>query len=211
MSSKARLETTENSMSVVNIAARQRMLSQRLVLQIVLAQQGKTNHQEEAENTLDVFESSHNHLIQIALQTPGPDGQRLRQLYFEPGHIKRTVDAFIEDTKISLHSEPKMKNEATLRLVNSTDTILRALNTITTAFDELHSAKEAATMRELKEIVLVIQNVAREAKIVAFNAQVIAARAGSGGREFSVIANTMVNISSEVDRLARQGVHLSRT
>ena len=63
-------------------------------------------------------------------------------------------------------------------------------------------------MRELKGIVTDIQQVAREAKIVSFNAQVIAARAGLAGREFGVVAGRLSDVSTDVDRLARKGLDL---
>ena len=39
--------------------------------------------------------------------------------------------------------------------------------------------------------------------MVAFNAQVVAARAGDVGREFAVVASTMTNITGEIDALVQ--------
>ena len=89
------------------------------------------------------------------------------------------------------------------------DEVLAALNAATTVFDQIGSRKEAKLMKELRGIVGDIQAVAREAKVVSFNAQVIAARAGSVGREFAVVASTLSSISTEVDTLARKGLVLA--
>lgn len=201
----------QQGMSIVNLAARQRMLSQRLTLQIILASEGRDGQLAAARSTLDTFESSQQQLVQSARQLNGPDGNRLRAVYFEPGQVARTVDTFIRDARSALDmaAQAQRNGVAVDRLVASMDTVLQALNQATSAFDELGAAKEAAIMRELKGIVGDIQSVAREAKIVSFNAQVIAARAGSVGREFSVVANTLANISTEVDTLARKGMALA--
>jgi methyl-accepting chemotaxis protein len=201
----------QTGMSIVNLAARQRMLSQRLTLQIILASEGRDGQLAAARSTLDTFETSQQQLVQSARQLQGTDGNRLRAVYFEPGQVARTVDTFIRDARAALDmaAQTQRNGGAVDRLVAAMDPVLQALNQATSAFDELGAAKEQAIMRELKGIVSDIQSVAREAKIVSFNAQVIAARAGPVGREFSVVANTLANISSEVDTLARKGMALA--
>ncbi|MNT64730.1 Methyl-accepting chemotaxis protein 1 [compost metagenome] len=64
-------------------------------------------------------------------------------------------------------------------------------------------------MKELAGIVDDIQSVAKEAKVVSFNAQVMAARAGQHGREFAVVANVLSDITSEIDRLTRKAAVLA--
>ena len=64
-------------------------------------------------------------------------------------------------------------------------------------------------MKELAGIVGDIQSVAKEAKVVSFNAQVMAARAGQHGREFAVVANVLSDITSEIDRLTRKAAVLA--
>jgi methyl-accepting chemotaxis protein len=48
-----------------------------------------------------------------------------------------------------------------------------------------------------------IKTIARQARMVAFNAQVVAARAGDVGREFAVVASTMTNVTGEIDALVQ--------
>jgi methyl-accepting chemotaxis protein len=94
-------------------------------------------------------------------------------------------------------------------LVAHTDRVLEALNAATTAFDEVAKARADAMMKELTGIVGDIQNVAKEAKVVSFNAQVVAARAGQHGREFAVVANVLSDITTEIDELTRKAAVLA--
>lgn len=199
-------------MSLVNLSARQRMLSQRLTLQIVLAHQGQPGQWEAAQQSLQLFIDSQAHLVQTARALPGPDAQILRETYFEPMHVARTVDGFIahaREAHQAARGNAPAQAEALQRLVDSVDGVLQALNAATSAFDRLGAAKEAALMHELRSIVGDIEGVAREAKVVSFNAQVIAARAGAVGREFAVVANTLATISGHIDTLAKKGLALA--
>lgn len=199
-------------MSLVNLSARQRMLSQRLTLQIVLAHQGHPGQWEAARKSLQLFTESQAHLVQTARSLPEPEGRELRATYFEPMHVARTVDTFIGHAQEALQAARATSpngQRALQRLVDSVDGVLDALNAATTAFDHLSAAKEDALMRSLRGIVGEIEAVAREAKIVSFNAQVIAARAGAVGKEFAVVANTLATISSQIDTLAKKGLALS--
>jgi len=97
----------------------------------------------------------------------------------------------------------------TAELVDHTDRILEALNTATTAFDEVAKLRSDTMMKELTGIVGDIQSVAKEAKVVSFNAQVMAARAGQHGREFAVVANVLSDITGEIDSLTRKAAALA--
>lgn len=199
-------------MSLVNLSARQRMLSQRLTLQIVLAHQGLPGQWEAAQQSLQLFIDSQAHLVETARVLQGPEAQGLRETYFEPLHVARTVDGFIahaREAHRAARGSSRDHPEALRRLVDSVDGVLQALNAATSAFDRLSSAKEAALMHELRSIVGDIEAVAREAKVVSFNAQVIAARAGTVGREFAVVANTLATISGHIDTLAKKGLALA--
>ena len=202
----------QGGMSVVNMAARQRMLSQRLTLQIVLAAQGRPGMAEAAQKSLDLFVSSQQLLVQRARDESGEDGRLLQSVYFAPGDVARSVEVFIRDAQNALSAVQRGSSEMTVavdRLVGGFDAVLDGLNRATAAFDQVVANREVAVMKELKGIVTEIQAVAREAKVVSFNALVIAARAGQAGREFSVVANTLASISGVIDNLAFKGLRLS--
>lgn len=197
-----------NDISLVNLAARQRMLSQRLALQILLAAQGRDGMEQAAQATLRLFADSQAQLLSTVGRLPAVDAAALQAVYQGPGGVQRLIDSFITHAKDALALGP-LQARALAWLVDHIDEVLTALNTATTAFDQISTRKEASLMKELRGIVGDIQSVAREAKVVSFNAQVIAARAGSVGREFAVVASTLSTISTEVDTLARKGMALA--
>lgn len=189
------------------------MLSQRLVLQIVLAAQGQSGQAEAAAQTLALFTSSQAQLRTAAARLQGEDARMLEEVYAGGGGVDRQVGEFVECCRQMLERcrLGLTSNEAMLEpLVACIDPVLAALNSVTGAFDRISVRKEAQLMQELREIVGDIQSVAREAKVVSFNAQVIAARAGTVGREFAVVASTLSRISGEVDGLARKGLSLAQ-
>lgn len=199
-------------MSLVNLAARQRMLSQRMVLQTVLAANGSELHLKAARTTLALFTASQARLVETPRHLEAADAELIRKIYSGPGGVGATIDAFARQVGTALdltegHS-PRVE-DALARLVDNTDAALEALNTATTVFDQVGKAKAEVLMKELAGIVASIQTVAREAKVVSFNAQVMAARAGQHGREFAVVANVLSGITNEIDGLSLQAVSLA--
>lgn len=199
-------------MSIVNIAARQRMLSQRMVLQTVLAARGSTLHLQAARGSLALFSASQARLLDTPRHLDEAGASLIRRTYEGPGGVGPTIDAFARQVGAALdlaeRQSPRIE-EALALLVDSTDAVLDALNRATTAFDQLARTQSDAMMKELAGIVASIQTVAREAKVVSFNAQVMAARAGAHGREFAVVANVLSGITNEIDGLSLQAVALA--
>ncbi|EGI77520.1 type IV pili methyl-accepting chemotaxis transducer N-terminal domain-containing protein [Hylemonella gracilis] len=198
--------------SVVNLAARQRMLSQRLILQILLAARGDRSRLDEARRTLQLFSESHQRLTSASKALPPAEAQRIDTTYQGPAGVGPVIDAFVHRVREAMDGiaqERASAPEAIDRLIGQTDRILAALDMATMAFDEITRARSEAMVKELVSIVGDIQGVAKEAKIVSFNAQVIAARAGQQGREFAVVANVLSNITDVIDRLTRKAAVLA--
>lgn len=202
----------DNGMSLVNLAARQRMLSQRMVLQTVLAARGSDLHLKAARSTLALFADSQARLVETPRHLDTVSAEVIRKVYQGPSGVRATIDAFAQQVGTALdlaeRQSPRVE-EALAQLVESTDGVLEALNTATTAFDQVNKAQSETLMKELAGIVASIQTVAREAKVVSFNAQVMAARAGQHGREFAVVANVLSGITNEIDGLSLQAVSLA--
>jgi len=199
-------------LSLVNLAARQRMLSQRMILQTVLAAQGDGARLTAAQRSLQMFSESQQHLQQTGAQLEPAGARKIRDTYEGPQGVGPAVQAFIALMQTALRqieTGAARQAETLAELVAQTDGILAALNTATTAFDEVARARSNALMNELTGIVGDIQNVAKEARVVSFNAQVVAARAGSHGREFAVVANVLSDITSEIDALTRKAAELA--
>lgn len=199
-------------LSLVNLAARQRMLSQRMILQTVLAAQGDPNRLPAARRSLQMFSESQQHLLTTVEQMAPPDAHKLRETYHGAQGAAPLVQGFIQlmqDALARIERASPSAASTVADLVAHTDRVLDALNRATTAFDEVASARSDALMRELTGIVGDIQNVAKEARVVSFNAQVVAARAGQHGREFAVVANVLSDITSEIDALTRKAAVLA--
>jgi methyl-accepting chemotaxis protein len=199
-------------LSLVNLAARQRMLSQRMILQTVLASHGDTARLQAAQRSLQMFAESQQHLLTTTRQLEPASAGKIDDTYHGARGVGPVVQAFMQLMRTALDqiaaTSPRVP--ATMaELVGHTDRILEALNTATTAFDDVAKARSDAMMKELAGIVGDIQSVAKEAKVVSFNAQVMAARAGQHGREFAVVANVLSDITTEIDRLTRNAAVLA--
>ncbi|RUP34310.1 MAG: methyl-accepting chemotaxis protein [Curvibacter sp.] len=202
----------EAQISLVNMAARQRMLSQRMILQTVLAAQGQAGQLMAARKSLDLFTSSQQHLRETGRSLPAEQSQIILRAYEGVDGVGQIIDTFIEQLRTTLNQierQDRRMGDTLASLVDSTDRVLDALNRATTAFDQVTAAQSQAMMRELTGIVASIQTVAREAKVVSFNAQVMAARAGQHGREFAVVANVLSGITAEIDGLSLKAVSLA--
>ncbi|CAM3806930.1 type IV pili methyl-accepting chemotaxis transducer N-terminal domain-containing protein [Paracidovorax anthurii] len=202
----------DGDISLVNLAARQRMLSQRIVLQTVLAVQGQAAQAPAARKTLALFESSQARLVDTPRHVDAATARAVEAVYQGPRGVAATIDAFARQAHAALdlaeQGSPRAA-DALATLVAGTDGVLDALNAATTVFDQIQRNQSDTMMRELSHIVESIQTVAREAKVVSFNAQVMAARAAEHGREFAVVANVLSGITTEIDRLSLQAVSLA--
>ena len=199
-------------LSLVNLAARQRMLSQRMILQTLLAGRGDAAKLAAAQRSLQIFTESQQHLLATYPQLEPASAQKIAATYQGPGGVGPVIESFMQLMHRTLEQISQGHAgvaDSLIGLVGHTDRILDALNTVTTAFDEITRTKSEAMMRELSSIVGDIQSVAKEAKVVSFNAQIMAARAGQHGREFSVVANVLSGITGEIDDLSRKAMVLA--
>lgn len=198
-------------LSDLNLAARQRMLSQRVVMQTLLAAAGDTRQLDAARKTFQLFCDSEAKLLATLTHYDEASARQLRAVYEGPQGIGVTIETFMDRMRRALETIGRSGNVQTLLadIVDSTDVVLGALNQATSTFDAISKAKADHLFKELSGIVSDIHTIAREAKIVSFNAQVIAARAGDQGREFAVVANVLSGISTEIDGLTQKAIHLA--
>lgn len=187
------------------------MLSQRMILQTVLAAAGSTSHLAAAQKSFQLFCDSQQRLLATANEVDEVACRSIKDTYTGPRGVGPLIDNFMQQMRTTLQCIAKGDNHAQPlgTLVASTDGVLDALNTATTTFDALSKQKADQMMKELTGIVSSIQTIAREAKIVSFNAQVMAARAGQHGREFAVVANVLSGITNEIDGLSREAINLA--
>ncbi|WP_337878362.1 methyl-accepting chemotaxis protein [Caldimonas sp.] len=201
----------EGGMSLLNLAARQRMLSQRMVLQTLRACRGDPEQLAAAWQTLTLFTDSQRRLESCAGELPPQAAQQIQALYHGPQGVAPRIAAFVQTMQATLRTIERQDphcQDGLRPVLEQMDPVLEALNEATSVFDRLARQKAEAIMRELTDIVTSIQTVAREAKIVSFNAQVMAARAGVHGREFAVVAHALSRITADIDAQAIKALAL---
>ncbi len=199
---------------LINLAGRQRMLSQRVVLHALLGLRGDAAALVIARECLDTFAASHARLVEGDDHFPGVFSSALRELYFGARKADERIRAF---TKLAEHAcaclersvQPSTDDgvceAAVTELTTAATPLLELLQTLTQAYqDELRSVEAAAAKRQAG-IVDELAAISLRANIVALNARVAAARAGQFGREFAVITAELAHVIGEMDRLV-QGV-----
>ncbi|MEM5430897.1 type IV pili methyl-accepting chemotaxis transducer N-terminal domain-containing protein [Cupriavidus oxalaticus] len=192
--------------ALINLSGRQRMLSQRIVLQMLLASGGDRTARESARKCLSMFESAHSDLVTGNERLPGAFSVALQQLYFGNARADARIREFIAQarTAIDAPSADTAGGTSSLNaLVMQATPILDLLQAVTQAYQEEMHACELAVRKRQADLVERLSSISMQANIVAMNARVSAARAGEYGREFSVITQVLADIIKEMDQLVR--------
>jgi hypothetical protein len=194
--------------TLINLSGRRRFTSQRVVLYAVLAAQGRKAAIATAQDALATFCDAHRALLDGEL-SPGVLGGELELAYFGPDRADERITAFIELARRALdaiaadtRSVPGLLEE----LVESATPLLATLNRLTQLYEELARRQATAAKQQLASVMGDIEQIAKHARIVSFNAQVIAARAGTSGREFAVVSGEFTQITGKLDGLVREAV-----
>jgi hypothetical protein len=192
--------------ALINLSGRQRMLSQRIVLLLLLASQGDRTARESARQCLSTFESAHSDLVTGNQRLPGAFSVALQQLYFGKARADARIREFIAQVRTAIDAPPADTAGRTSSLnvlVMQVTPILELLQAVTQAYqEEMHSCELAVRKRQA-DLVDRLSSISMQANIVAMNARVSAARAGEYGREFSVITQVLADIIKEMDQLVR--------
>lgn len=190
--------------ALINLSGRRRFLSQRIVLYALLASQGQQDAAAIAQEALAVFRGANKSLLAEKDGLPGVFCPELREAYFGKLDGDRQITAFAdlgERTLKSIALGSPQTPELLAELVRITTPTLAILNTITSIYEE--QAKKHARMvrKQLRGVITDIDTINRQARMVAFNARIVAARAGHAGKEFSVVAGVLSNITGEIDEM----------
>ena len=191
---------------LINLAGRQRMLSQRIVLHAVLASLKQEKAAETARAALVLFRDSHATLVQGKGNLPGVFFDALRSAYFGDIHGDKTIMEFIDLAERTLRASETGTSQAPVllaELVTHIDPMLQLLNRITVIYEDESRRHALAMKKHLHAVMNDIQTIAKRARIVSFNAQIVAAGAGDAGRGFAVVAGELTKITGEIDKLVQ--------
>ncbi|MDR7270159.1 hypothetical protein J2X20_002817 [Pelomonas saccharophila] len=193
---------------LINLSGRRRFTSQRVVLYAVLASQGRDGAMATARDALATFRDAHRALLEGEL-SPSAVGGELQQAYFGDDRADERICAFIElaqKTLDAVGASSRSAPELLEALVESATPLLGPLNQLTQIYEDLARQQAAAAKKQLTAVMGDIETIAKHARIVSFNAQVVAARAGQSGREFAVVSGEFTQITGKLDGLVREAV-----
>jgi hypothetical protein len=196
--------------TLINLAGRQRMLSQRIVLMALLGERGDATARSAAQDALQQFMAAHGRLTRggDGLPPPPPAVQQAMAGTLADGSngADAAVRAFAALAEQSLRTEMALARPALGQLVERATPMLALLNKLTQLYEGL--AREAVAHAQQRQAGLIgrIERIASEARVISLNARIVAARAGDQGREFGVVASRLVEISAEIEALSREAM-----
>jgi hypothetical protein len=194
---------------LINLSGRRRFTSQRLVLYAVLAMKDDRSAVGVARDALKLFSEAHDILVHGNDQVPGVFCEELEAVYFGGERGDARIRQFIDHARAALnaldHAEPGA-SALVDELVGLATPLLALLNRITQVYEELSKRHAMRVRKQLVGIMTDIESIAKQARMVAFNAQIVAARAGNAGREFSVVAGVLSDITGEIDALVKEAM-----
>ena len=190
--------------ALINLSGRRRFASQRVVLYAVLASMGQEGAIAIARETLALLADAHTTLIEGRGNLPGVFCGQLRDAYFGTLQGDRVIRNFIELAGSTLDGIAENRAGTPLlldALVRDGTPLLSVLNGLTLVYEEQSKRHAQLQRRQLQAMMGHLKTVARQARIVAFNAQIVAARAGQPGEQFAAVARSMTSVTTEIDEL----------
>ena len=196
--------------ALINLSGRRRFTSQRVVLYAVLASMGHEGASDTARDTLKQLRDAHTTLLHGKGSLPGIFCNQLHDAYFgtlQGDRVTSIFTALADDTLEAIAGNTRGAPALLDELVRSATPLLSVLNGLTLVYEEQSMRHARAQERELNAMMADIKVIAKRARMVAFDAQLVAARAGEAGREFSVAARNMTTVTAEIDDLVHAALN----
>src|SRR5450830_1739848 len=195
--------------ALINLSGRRRFTSQRVVLYAVLASLGHDGAESTARATLAQLRDAHLTLVEGKGGMPGVFGQALHEAYFGDLQGDQTVQAFISLAGRALDAIAGDGVEAPQlldQLVKSATPLLSVLNGLTLVYEEQANRFAQSRRMHLQQKLEQMELLGRQARQLAFNAQVLAARASEEGRDFGAVAASMTAVTGALDALVQDAL-----
>lgn len=214
----ARAASTRSSIAgevygtLINLSGRRRFTSQRVVLYAVLASQGRNAALQASRDALATFRDAHHALIDGTAALPGVFCEELREAYFGAGAGDKVIRDFVdlaERTHDAIDVGRRSAVQLLDELVEGATPLLAVLNHITQIYEDLARRQASEAKNQLRSVLSDIESIAKQARIVAFNAQIVASRSNPSGREFSVVAAELSQVTARIDELVREAMRTS--
>lgn len=196
--------------ALINLSGRRRFTSQRVVLYAVLASMGHEGAAQTARDTLALFRDAHVTLVEGRGGLPGIAGDQLRDAYFGTLQGDRVIRDFINLAESAIDAiatnalgAPVLLDE----LVRSATPLLSVLNGLTLVYEEQSKRHALLQRKQMQTMMAEIKVISRQARMAAFNAQVVAARAGPQAKEFGTVAGVMTTITGNLDDLVHTALN----
>jgi hypothetical protein len=198
--------------TLINLSGRRRFTSQRVVLYAVLAAQGRNAALQVSKDALAIFRDAHGALVDGTTDLPGVFCDELNEAYFGAGAGDQVIREFVdlaERTHDAIDAGRRGAVQLLDELVEGATPLLAVLNHITQVYEDLARRQASEAKKQLRGVLRDIESIAKQARIVAFNAQVVASRSNPSGREFSVVASELSQVTSRIDELVREAMRTS--
>lgn len=197
--------------TLINLCGRQRMLSQRLTLHLVLAAQGHIGSLAIARDALTLFSDCHGVLSGGKGILPAPWTPALQDAFFGMQGADAPIRAFISMARAALLlveqgngcSATGQLAAPLETLVEASSTVLAHLNMLTQCYEVAANENVQHQRQQLLDLICRIQNIAHEARVLCADALAVSTLAGQEAeQEVSQMASTLSGISEQIADLA---------
>lgn len=191
---------------LINLSGRQRMLSQRLTLFVVLAGQGQAEALLVAEEVLQQLRSSHRRLVEGEEGWPGLFSEHLRQVFDGPTQARQRIQAFMglaEQILSSLRQGVPLAPAVQSGLVESATAVLSLFNLVTQAFEQEAQNLARSQQQQRDQMGTTLRALAHEARQILYDTRTAADEAGPCADTLRGLSDRMGGLTDGMDRVAR--------